>query len=199
MRKTITEEKIQYILRHFATDRNEEIASVTGLHPSTVYRIAKKAGLEKTPQYLDEVYGRIVLSEKQLDILLTQFKNTDNFLLASDLGISESTLHRLARRYGLKKSKSYMKQMQAEAVLMAKYNRENKGTGPQKGVYNENLQKGRAYLFKPGENNRMRNGAVNERHRLQKAAITRLKTIKEERERIKAGLPQKTKLKLTVR
>ena len=50
---------------------------------------------------------KTVLTDKQLDYLVRHFKDTDNEYLAIRLGISETVLHRFARRFGLKEDDIY--------------------------------------------------------------------------------------------
>lgn len=196
MKNVITQEQKQYVLDHFSIENNKEIIEATGLSVTSIYRIAEKAGLKRSAAFRNEAWGGIKLSDKQYDYLIKHFKNTDNGYLATVLDISETSLHRLARKFGLKKSKAYLKQCQAEVAAYARYVSEKNGTKPQKGVYNENLQKGKDHQFKPGENNRQRNGIANERRRLISAQVTRRETVARERRRIRLGLPQQTKLKL---
>lgn len=199
MKKVTTQAQIDFIVEHFATMGNKELQKHTGCSLPTIYRIAKKYGLERSDKFRKELCGYKQLSDQELDWLIKKFGTTENWELADTLGISESTLHRLARRFGLKKGRAFMRQAQQEAAKAAKYFRDVNGLNEaQKGVYSENLQKGKAYQFQPGTNNRQRNGAVNERNRIISSAITRRETIRRERMRIKAGLPQQTKLKLKV-
>lgn len=152
---------------------------------------------------LEAVWRRLEWLERDADGRLSadrvvkRYANTDNFTLADSLGVSESTLRRLARRFGLKKSPAYMRKCQRETAAAAKYFRDKSGLNEaMKGVYSENLRKGAAHQFRKGENNRQCNGDENERMRVISSAVTRRETIRRERARIKAGLPQKTKLKL---
>lgn len=181
MRQTTTPEQETFIAENFGKMGNRELQEATGCCVPTIYRIAAKHGLRRSARLRRELCGGVTLADGQLDWLVKRYANTDNFTLADTLGVSESTLHRLARRFGPKKSRAYMRKCQREAAAAAKYFRDKSGLNEaMKGVYSENLQKGAAFQFRRGENNRQRNGDENERMR------------------IKAGLPQKTKLKLKV-
>lgn len=133
---------------------------------------------------------KIELSEKQLQYLLRHFKDTDNGYLASELGISETSLHRFARKYGLTKTKAHVRQMQHEAALEAKRSHLLNGTYPPKGYIIPGSEK---YRFRPGHKEK----AVVRRKRIAKSAETRRQTVAEERARVKAGKPQRTKMKLS--
>lgn len=62
---------------------------------------------------------KIVLSEKQEKWLIKHFKHTKNKEIAERLGIAEVSLHRIARRMGLTKSKQFVAKCQAERVAKA--------------------------------------------------------------------------------
>ncbi|MGN1211361.1 MAG: hypothetical protein ACI4TM_06720 [Candidatus Cryptobacteroides sp.] len=199
MKTVTTQAQIDFIVGNFTTMGNKELQRATGCCLPTIYRITSKYGLKRSEDFRKILCGKKELTDKELDWLVKKFGNTDNWELADQLGISESTLHRLARRFGLKKSKAFMRRCQQESAKAAKYIRDKYGLNEaQRGVYSENLQKGKKYQFKAGLNNRQRNGEENERNRIISSTITRRETIRRERLRIKAGLPQKTKLKLKV-
>jgi len=195
--RRITEEQRRYIIEHFATQGNPEIRKATGLSTNSILNVAKKAGVTRSGEFYRKAYGTKEIPDEKMDWLVKHFKDTDNYTLADELEISESSLHRLARRFGLKKSRAFMKMTQEEATAMARFSRERYGTGPKKGVYNENLQKGRAWQFKPGENNLMRNGAESERRRRIKCRRSHRETVLKEKMRFRLGLPQKTRLRVT--
>lgn len=133
---------------------------------------------------------KIVLTPAQEAYLRRRFKDTDNEYLALELGISETALHRFAREWGLKKTKAHCRQMQREAAAAAKASHLANGTYPPRGYIIPGSEK---YRFKPGH----KEGKVAKRHRIEASAAARRKTIQEERKRIAAGKPQRTKLRLT--
>ncbi len=133
---------------------------------------------------------KIVLTPAQEAYLRRHFKDTDNGYLALELGISETALHRFARAWGLKKTKAHCRQMQREAAAAAKASHLANGTYPPRGYIIPGSEK---YRFKPGH----KEGKVAKRHRIEASAAARRKTIQEERKRIAAGKPQRTKLRLT--
>lgn len=193
-RNHITDEQRRYVAEHFDKESNARLKAATGLSLPSIYRIANEAGVSRTRAFRCKLQGGLDIPDDKMDWFIKHFKDTENFVLADRLGISESSLHRLARRFGLKKSRAFMQRAQQEATKMSKYSHVKFGTGAKKGVYSDNLRKGEAYQFKPGISNRMRNGAVNERHRVISSVISRRETVRKERARVKAGLPQLTKL-----
>ena len=151
MRKVTTQEQIDFIVENFTTMGNNDIRRETGCCLPTIYRIAAKHGLRRSARLRSELCGGKALTDKELDWLVKRYASTDNFTLADTLGVSESTLHRLARRFGLRKSPAYMRRCQRETAAAAKYFRDKSGLNEaMKGVYSENLQKGAAYQFRRG-------------------------------------------------
>lgn len=134
---------------------------------------------------------KTVLTDKQLDYLVRHFKDTDNEYLAIRLGISETVLHRFARRFGLKKTKAHMRQMQHEAAAAAKASHLKHGTYPPKG---HRIPRSEEFQYKPGDKPWTRCGRRKWNMARKKAAETWKETFKEDRCRRRWGLPQKTKL-----
>ena len=134
---------------------------------------------------------KIELTEVQLAYLQKHFKNTRNDLLARKLGISESSLHRLARKYGLKKTRQFMKKTQRATADAAKASHLKHGTYPPKGYI---IPHSEDYRFNKGETPRSRLGKRKDEARIAKAVETRKHTYKMERARALFGLERKTKL-----
>ena len=67
------------------------------------------------------------------------------------LGVSESSVKRIARSIGLQKTAQFMREAQAHAAKCAKESHLRHGTYPTKGWYSPNLQKGQQYRFKRKE------------------------------------------------
>ena len=139
-------------------------------------------------------HGKAILTDDQKDYLVRHFKDTDNEYLALRLGISESTLHRYARRWELKKSRAHCRRMQQEAAMAAKASHLAHGTYPPKGY---RIPRSEEFQFKPGETNLQRLGKRRERERIEKAAATRRARFLDERIRVMRGLPQETRMKVT--
>lgn len=63
---------------------------------------------------------KIVLPDVQIKWLKKHFKHTKNDVIRERLGLSHSTLHRIARELGLKKTRQFMKKMQLAASAAGK-------------------------------------------------------------------------------
>lgn len=138
---------------------------------------------------------KINFTDEQLAWLSAHFADTKNAELAARLGCGESTLHRVARRLGLKKSREFMagvNRASLEACWQA-----NKGEGNH-GKKNLVVH-GVRYRFKKGERPIDRLGAEGEAKRCEKLKATRQRLIRRERLRQKWGLPQLTNIKLGCR
>ena len=134
---------------------------------------------------------KIVLTERQEAWLKKHFLHTKNAEIAAKLGISEASVHRLARALGLKKSRQYMTKCQRETAEAAQRSHRLNGTYPPKGF---KIPRREEYQYKPGETCRDRLGAKRDAERARKAAESRAKTWKSEKARATFGLPQRTKL-----
>lgn len=132
------------------------------------------------------------MTEVQKEYLRKHFKNTKNDTLMERLNISHSKLHRFARQEGLKKTKQFMRKMQANASKKAREANDAIGWPP-KGYI---IPKSEKYRFKKGVSGVDRLGVDGERERIERAHASRNATIASERRRILFGLDQKTKMKL---
>ena len=65
-------------------------------------------------------FEKITLSEPQIKWLQKHFKHTKNDVIRERLGLSHSTLHRIARELGLKKTRQFMAKMQLAASAAGK-------------------------------------------------------------------------------
>lgn len=121
--------------------------------------------------------------------LIKHYKHTKNAEVAAHLGISQSTMHRIVRKLGLKKTPQFMRKCQQATTAAAKESHLRNGTFPPKGYAIPNR-----YSFQKGVSNIERFGKKVEDERVRKSAETRKKTFASEKARATFGLPQRTKL-----
>lgn len=143
--------------------------------------------------------GSVMITPEQMQWLIDNFANEENFILADTLGISESTMHRYARMHGLKKSKAYMRRCQKEAADAAHYfNRisgRNKALSEKmKTAMSEKFIESR---FKKGCPNCWGSHPEKMRQAKVRGGLSLHQTWEEEKRRVRMGLPQKTRLKVT--
>lgn len=139
---------------------------------------------------------KIALTPEQERWMAVHFKHTKNDEIMERFGWSHSTLHRFARQMGLKKTKQFMRSVQAEAAAKAKASHLRNGTYPPKGY---KIPGSEQNWFKKGETGLMRFGKRKERKRIEKSVETRRKTIREEKAKALFGLPRRTKLRVVKR
>jgi hypothetical protein len=144
------------------------------------------------------------LTDKQVQWIVKHYQHTKNDDIMTKFRIGESTLHRIARKYGLKKSRQQQKKTQWNATCHAhevcrKY-----------GVYEETRQRMKQQAeerkargeripgsFMPGESNKDRLGASRFKKCIEKATATMREIRRKERVRLHWGLPQKTRLNIS--
>lgn len=121
--------------------------------------------------------------------LIKHYKHTKNAEVAAHLGISQSTMHRIVRKLGLKKTPQFMRKCQQATTAAAKESHLRNGTFPLKGHVIPNR-----YSFPKGVSNVERFGKRVEAERIRKSTESREKTRKSEKARATFGLPQRTKM-----
>lgn len=123
--------------------------------------------------------------------LIKHYKHTKNAEVAVHLGISQSTMHRIVRKLGLKKTPQFIRKCQQATAAAAKESHLRNGTYPPKGYVVPNRRP-----FPKGVSNAERFGKRKEAERIRKSAESRENTRKSERARATFGLPQRTKLRV---
>lgn len=133
---------------------------------------------------------KIILSDKDEKWLIKHFKHTKNDEIMLHLGLSHSSLHRFARKLGLKKTKQFMKKMQTDASSKAKASHLRNGTYPPKGY---RIPRSEEYLFKKGESNRDRLSPKQYDECQEKRRKSWLENRAKDRARFVFGFEQKTR------
>ena len=140
--------------------------------------------------------GKVMLTDKQMQWLIDNFADEDNFIIADTLGISESTMHRYARAHGLKKSKASMRRCQKEAANAARYFNKVSGRNAQLSVRMKNGGMSEKFLsccFTKEDNMWLR--CPEKMRAARKKGGQSLHFLwEEEKKRVRAGLPQRTNL-----
>ena len=207
--------------RNFRELTDEEIVEIEQLYPVTPNReIARKYGISldalqdnlASPRGWKKDYkvlrkgnrGGKSLTEKQVQWIIRHYKHTKNEDILKKFGVGESTLHRCARKYGLKKSRQQMRKTQMNAALHARevcrrYGFYEELSARMKQKMNEMLERGERIpgSFMPGESNRDRLSPKRFRECMEKMAATMREIRRKERLRIHWGLPQKTRLRIS--
>ena len=166
---------------------NEEIAEIMGITKDAVMYKASLLRLKKRSKL-----AKVFLTREQIKWFRENYANTTNAEVMAQLNIKSSTLHRLARAYGLTKSKEFMADWQKKITELARATNE-RNNWPPKGYI---IPRSREFCFKKGVTPLMRFGPEKNAERIRKSVETRKATIASERRRILFGFEQKTKMKL---
>ncbi len=141
---------------------------------------------------MKEIYNnrtKIEWTEEMIIALKMKFPTEYNKYLAIELGVSVRTLIRKARELKIDKEPDFLEKRRTEISKRATACRP---PNPTKGQQGWSVPNSEATRFKPGNISPM---AVSQKVR-DKVSQSRLKTIEEERYRIREGLDQVTRLKL---
>lgn len=141
------------------------------------------------------------LTEQQEAWIIKHYKHTSNPDILRKFGIGESTLHRLARKHGLMKSKQFSKKLQLENSW------KGRATCEKYGIYDENSERqierwriakeeGRSYGFQKGVSNKQRLTKKQYKAMCEKMSVSVNELWRKERMRVKWGLEQKTNLRV---
>lgn len=203
--RELSEEELQEIAALYPVTPNREISRRYNISVDAITDfLARPNGWEKDKKsvFLCNRNGRS-LTEREVRWIIRHFQHTRNQDIMEKFGIGESSLHRIARKHGLRKSRQFMKKKQREAVEIAHQ------ACVRYGIYEESAERMRQLAiersergeripgaFMPGVNNEMRLGKKRNRERIEKARQTRNKSIELDRKRMRFGLPQRTNMRL---
>ena len=144
------------------------------------------------------------LTERQKAWIIKHYAHTKNPDIMAKFGIGESTLHTLARKHGLRKTRQQQKKTQWNATCHAHT------ACKRYGVYERTAERMKARMqdmyergeripgsFMPGESNRDRLGKRRFKKCIEKATATMREIRRKERVRLHWGLPQQTRLRIS--
>lgn len=149
--------------------------------------------------------GKIEWTDRQLSWLEKHFINTKNEVIVEELckrgpSLSLSSMIRMARQMGLRKSKQFVRKFNRAALDKMRAFNESTGYIHSSNGAKEQWRKYREKgfiprsCFKTVQSNLDRKGPRSESERIRKSVESRRKTIDRERRRIDLGLEQKTNL-----
>lgn len=207
-------------MRNYRELSKAELSELEQLYPITVNRVlakkydisldalidyvAKPRGWKKDRSkiFIGSRGGRS-LKDSEVNWIIRNYQRTKNADIMEKFNIGEATLHRIARKYGLKKSKQQMKKMQTmatEAAWLAckRYGVYKQTAERMRETMNEMYARGECIpgSFQKGVSNRERLGTRRFNQSIKKGQEKRKESIRIDRLRIRWGLPQKTKMKI---
>lgn len=138
---------------------------------------------------------KIVWTEGMLQTLIRDFPIMLNRDVAAELGVSSITMHRKVRELGLKKAPDFKERTRERKLELQR--KAPKRHHANSGSFKKGEHRCPEHEFKKGQ--RPTSSPEQETKRVENMKRTLVKTIYDERVRLKYGLPQQTKLKLIKR
>lgn len=199
--RELTQAEIDRLEELYPTTTNRELSKMFDISVDAIQdRFAYPNGWKKG-NFKRGNRGGKPLDEKSVKWIVKHYQHTKNHEIMDKFGIGESTLHRIARRYGLKKSTQFKNKMIAESSRTAMSVCRKYKVYEQQAEFNRERWKqwkaeGKQVGFRKGESNKDRLSPKRYKAMLEKMAATRRENIRKDRMRINWGLPQKTRIKL---
>lgn len=137
--------------------------------------------------------AKIILNPEQERWLIAHFKHTKNDVIMARLGLSHSTLHRIARELGLTKTRQFMKKTQMAAALKAK--EVCIATGRYAALKGTQPPRCEEFRFKKGESARSRLSPKRRAEMDRKRRESWKQTRAKDKARFTFGFDQKTKFR----
>lgn len=200
--RELSEEEIIKLKQLYPTTTNRELSKMFDISVDAIQdRFAYPNGWKKDNYKIGNRKGGS-LDEKAIKWIIKHFKHIPNYEIMDKFNIGESTLHRVAKKYGLKKSKQYLRKScqrnsKKAMEICRQYNIYEINAEFSRQRWEQWKAEGRQVGFKKGESNRDRLSPRAYKKMLEKVSTTRREIIRKDKIRINWGLPQKTKLKLT--
>ena len=201
--RTLTEEEVQHLERLYPVTTNRELSLMFDISIDAIQDYLAKPrgwGKDRKATQIGNRGGKS-LTEKQEAWIIKHYKHTKNSDILHKFGIGESTLHRLARKHGLKKSKQFMKKTQREnaergCAVCLRYGVYEQSAEYAREQWRQRKERGETLGFKKGESNKTRMSARKFKALMERTHQKRRETIRKERMRIRWGFDQKTNLRL---
>lgn len=146
MNRRWTDEMDAELRRLYPTTTAPGLARHFGVTTGAVRQRLRRIGLRRKEQP-----GKIHLTLEQQMWMRRNYPGMANSICALYLGVSESSVKRIAYAMGLQKTAQFMREAQAHAARRARESHLRNGTYPAKGWYSPNLQKGQQYRLKRKE------------------------------------------------
>lgn len=201
--REMTDVEREQLRELYPVTTNRELSRIFDISVDAIIdRFAKPLGWQKDRKaVLIGRRGGKPLTEEQIQWLINHYRHTKNSVILVKFGIGESRLHRIARKYGLKKSKQFQRKVQRENVVKAGEVCEEYGVYEQNAEYAREQwrllkERGETRGFKRGESNKDRMSPRKFKQYMERIHEKRRETVRKERMRIRWGLEQHTNLKL---
>lgn len=201
--RELTTKEVEQLRELYPVTTNRELARMFDISLDSIQdRFAKPLGWKKDRNAVQiGSRGGKSLTEEQIQWIIKHYKHTKNRDILQRFDIGESQLHRVARKYGLSKSKQFSRKVQRENAEIGYAVCEEYGVYEQNAEYAREQwrlrkERGERCGFKPGESNKDRMSPSKYKAMMERTHEKRRETIRKERMRIRWGMEQKTKVKL---
>ena len=204
--RTLTDEEIREMEKLYPVTPNRLLAKQYGISLDALQDyVAYPRGWKKDRKaVLIGNRGGRSLTEKEIAWIVKHYHHKKNDDIMEKFGIGEATLHRLARKHGLKKTDRFMKKTQRNATEVSNQ------VCRRYGIYEETARRMKEKMlemsargerfpgsFKKGESNKDRLSPYRFRKCIEKATATMRELRRKERLRMHWGLPPLTKLNIS--
>lgn len=201
--RTLTSEEVARIQALYPTTPNLQLSAMFNVSVDAIQDyLAKPRGWKKDRKAVQiGSRGGKSLTEAQTQWIIKHYKHTKNNDIMMRFGIGQSTLHRLARKHGLKKSKQFARKVQRENAELGFAVCQEYGIYQQSAEYareqwRQRKERGERCGFKPGQSNKDRMSPRKFKKMMDSIHQKRRQSIRKDRLRIKWGLEQKTRMRL---
>lgn len=202
--RELSDEEVQQLEQLYPVTPNRRLSQMFGVSVDAIQdHFARPRGWQKDQAAIKlathGTYHR--LTEREEQWIVRHYHNTRNGDIMEKYGIGESTLRRVARKYGLKKTDHFMRKMQREAAeactrAFRDHGESERAAERARQQWAERKRTGDYgnVGFKKGESNKARMSPCRYKAMMQKIHQKRNETIRRDRLRIHWGLKPKTKL-----
>jgi len=202
--RELSDEEVQQLEQLYPVTPNRRLSQMFGVSVDAIQdHFARPRGWQKDQAAIKlathGTYHQLTASEEQW--IIRHYHNTRNGDIMAKYGIGESTLHRVARKHGLKKTDHFMRRMRREASeacarAFRDHGESERAAERARQQWAERKRTGNygGVGFKKGESNKTRMSPRRYKAMLQKMQQKRNETIRRDRIRIHFGLEPKTKL-----
>lgn len=198
--RELSEEEIEELEKMYPVTVNRDLVKIFDISVDAIQdHFARPRGWKKDMAVVRSS-GRPI-TEAQEKYIIKHYPNTKNAEIMEKVGCGESTIHRVARRHGLKKTTQFLNKMKRYTLSEA-YK-----TCLEYGVYEETRERMRETMlrqmeegthqgFKIGESTWKKMSKKKREERCRKMSESRKELIRKEKMRVKWGLEQKTGLRV---
>lgn len=200
----LTDEEVQQLEQLYPVTPNRRLSQMFGISLDTILNhFARPRGWQKDQTAIKHAtHGTYhSLTEREVQWIVRHYHNTRNGDIIAKYGIGESTLHRVARKHGLKKTDRFMRKMHREALAHSQaafreHGERERAAERARQQWAERKRTGDygGVGFQKGESNKTRMSPRRYKAMVRKAQAKRNETIRRDRIRIHWGLEPKTKL-----